>query len=185
MINLSKISLSKYLKLSDEDKEIIDFTISEGLIEREDIIIKKRVYKPISLWNLRYEDVIFIKDNIESDNFLECLKVIYQITQYQIEKASVFNIFSAYQYQIKQLSEMISIENEELNSETDPDENAAGIDMFEKYGFYNEIRSLTGGDKTKENFYKNLPYIEIFMELTYKSNLIKFEKKLNDIKDKK
>lgn len=185
MKNLSKITLEKYLKLSDEDKEVIDFTIQEGLIEHKNLIVKNKVYEPIDLWKLRYGDIIYIKNNFETDNFLECLKIIYNIEQYNLEKTTIFNLFSCYEFQMNKLKEMIDTEKEQLDSETDPDEESAGIADFEKYGFYNEIRSLTGGDKTKESFYKSLPYIEVFMELTYKSNLIKFEKKLSEIKNKK
>ena len=182
---LDKITLNKYLHLQDEEKEVVDFIIQEGIKENENLVMKGSVFKPFDMWNISYNNMIFIKENLQGENFLDCIKLMYGIGDYHLEKATVFNIFSVYQYLINKLQEIIQIENDQIDNEKDPDEENAGIGMFEKYGFYNEIRSLTDGDKTKEDYYLNLPYIDVFLELTYKSNLIKFSNKLQEIKNKK
>ena len=184
MKNIHKITLEKFIKLSAQDKEIVNFVLEDALKENYILRIGKRQIYPCDLWRVSYADMIFLKDNINDNGFIDCINIVYGTTLYQIYKANIYNVFAVLKYITKKLQEIIDLEKQEFESQQDKDEEKAGINMFDRYGYYNELRSLTGGDRTKDKFYLDMPYIDIFMELTYKSKLIKFEKKLSEIKNK-
>ena len=184
MMKLNKLSLKKFLSLSSQEKENIVFILENGLRENKVLRVGKKEFYPVDIWRISYSEMIFMKDNIESDNFIDCINIVYNTTEYIIERANIFNVFCVFEYIKSRMKDIKRLEEQEFNNDEDKDDQRAGIDIFNKYGYYNELRSLTGGDRTKDKFYLDMPYIDVFMELTYKSNLIKFEKKLSEIKNK-
>lgn len=71
---------------------------------------------------------------------------------------------------------------ENLNiDETTSEEEDAGINIFDKYGFFNILYALTKGDVSKYNQFLELPADDIFMTLSYEKDKRKYEKKLREI----
>jgi hypothetical protein len=65
--------------------------------------------------------------------------------------------------------------------ETTPEEESAGIEIFEKYGFFNTVYSLANGDVTMFDKVLETPAETIFMTLMYEKDKRKFERVLKQI----
>ncbi len=87
---------------------------------------------------------------------------------------------------VKDELEMIAkMEQDYLQSDTDPDLIQAGINELNQFGEQNTIDSLTGGDMTKENEIKALPYSRIFDRLLKMNIENGIQKRLIKIKEDK
>jgi hypothetical protein len=69
-----------------------------------------------------------------------------------------------------------------LAYEADPDEEAAGIEVFSKYGDLNILETLSGRDVTRWNDVKALKYSEFLTKMLMNKDARAFEKKLAEIK---
>lgn len=155
--------------------------ITENFLKSNPIIrIGKTEFIPYTddFWTITLNEMITLKTFIENQDFIEVLKMVYELDVDDINKLNVFNCFSAYKFVVDEIKAIQKIEEERLGSKPNAKAVAAGIENFSEYGHYNTIRRLTKGDKTKESYYLNLPFNEIFIELCYQSTEYNYQKKL-------
>jgi len=69
-------------------------------------------------------------------------------------------------------------------TEVDIEEQAAGVNRFNKYGIYNVVRMFTGGDPSEEAIkkYEKTPLINIYTELLARKDERGFQKDLTQVK---
>ena len=182
MRQLHKIKLKHYYKLNKQDQDSVDLILKEGLKENDVLRIGRKSYKPQSLWNISYSQMLYLKDNLHNEYFIDCIAIVYGVHSYHLNESLIYNLIAVYKSIIESLNKVLDIEKTQFDNKTEPDEEKAGIKNFNKYGSYNELRSLTGGDRKQDEFWLNLPYKDVFIELSYKNDLIKFEKELSKAK---
>lgn len=88
-------------------------------------------------------------------------------------------------YLIREIELINKIEAIELGYEkTDIDE-AAGIDRFNIFGYYPQLRELANGDITKIESIEKMKYNDCFVELSYRKRQFDFERARNKLLEKK
>ena len=96
-----------------------------------------------------------------------------------------FQSFNYFQEQIKQISdiEMVALASKNTSKEQEEME-AAGIEMFEVFGVYLQIRSIAIALNTTIEQVRNMKYSDAFVELAYQKTDFQFKKNLNYIRSK-
>jgi hypothetical protein len=84
-------------------------------------------------------------------------------------------------YLVEGVKKIVENEKELLAHEPSEKELAAGMDRFNEIGIYLQIRSLTGGDITKYEEVRKLPYSLCFTELFASKQLSDYQTELNKL----
>jgi len=126
----------------------------------------------------------FIKDfQFELEHGLTFAKLVDFVLQYTGKKTvgpQPLDKFCRFaNYLKKSIEDIIEIENQTLSYEPSDKEQNAGMDRFKDLGVYLQIRSLTGGDVTKVESVRALPYSLCFTELFAAKQLYEYNKELN------
>lgn len=176
---LSEITLGEY-KAERTQQEVVKYVVDNFLKKNKVLRCDDKQHLPAhsDIWLYKWKDIISMRESIKEYNIVEALQLFYKVEQKNILSAPLLNAISCYNYLVDQLLIISSAEKKKLSKEPTVKEKNAGIDEFEIYGEYNSIRLMTGGDKTKEPYYLNLPYQEIFMELSYKILLGRYNQKI-------
>lgn len=125
-------------------------------VEEEKGIKIKKLFK-YSIFHV-YQQFLFFHDEINR-------KAIFD------EKGNALNI-----------SGINELESTTLSGEVTYEEGAAGIDVFNKYGSFILLDKLTGGDLSKHDIYKKLPYSRCFTKLLLDKDKSDFNRKLTEIR---
>lgn len=177
MIELENITVSDYANLDLKDQEPYNFAMA----------FVHRFNKPVDEYKIG--DVMelpfgFIKDfqfELEQ-NTLSWLKMVEFVTQVlkketiKDEPLEKFSRFS--QYLKAEVQKILEVEEKTLAYESTSQELDAGMDRFKGLGVYLQIRKLTGGDITRYDQVRNLPYSLCFTELYTSKQLYEYEQEL-------
>lgn len=174
------IKIKDFAKLKEDKRDDV-YYITKNFLKPNPILRSKgKEIKPKvdSLWDLKFSEMIDLKEHAENKDFVNVIKLIFNIKEKDVNTLNVFNAFSSYKFIIDQLKEIVRAEENQLSGNPSQKEIAAGIDEFKKYGQYNTLRMLTNGDKTKEKHWLSLPYSEVFLELSYMVDEARYQKNL-------
>lgn len=181
MIKLDRISLKQYCEL--EDRSEYDFAMQYAFCFTEPV-------DEYGVGDLTEQSFGFIKDfqySIEQGlSFDELIKTISDLSKVKDIGSEPIDKFIRFSNYLKEsIRQIIEVENQLLSHEPDADEEAAGMDRFDRLGIYLQIRSLTGGDITKHEKVKSLPYSLCLTEMYTAKQMNDYERELIRIKQNK
>lgn len=176
MITLKPITVSEYADLEDAQKKHYDFAMKYAF----------RFTDPDDEYNIG--DMMempfgFVKDlQYEMEHGLTWNKLIdfaLEATGRQSFADEPLEKLSRFLNYLKTSVEKI-VENESLTLAHEPTdrEASAGLDRFNELGVYMQIRSLTGGDVTKTDAVRKLPYSLCFTEMYAAKQLYEYNQAL-------
>jgi hypothetical protein len=184
MIELEDITLKEYFEL--EEKENYDFAIkySKSVFNKPLDIFKIGDMTELSfglIKDLQYD----IEQGLSWMKFLDYLEEITGIDVKKIVNYKLTAICRVRSYILKEIERINEIENELLAYYPDSDEKNAGIDEFNKFGNYGQLRKLANEDVTKLDEVKKIKYSIGLMELYYQRVESDYQLRLMKIKSKK
>lgn len=104
-----------------------------------------------------------------------------QIKDKDISKEKLIIVCQAKSYLVSEIIRLSEIESIALAHEPSDDEERAGMDRFKDLGVYLQIRSLTGGDVTKNELVRSMKYEDCFVELVTQKALKDYDRELTKI----
>lgn len=177
---LNNIKLSQYFELSDRseyDYLITYHTDSKDIFSIGDIT--QLPFGDVKEIQYKFNKGVTIKDIIE---------FISKCTSKKIKEIGSINILEFVQinnYIKKQVEFINTIEENGLISPVDADAEQAGVDRFNKFGYWIQIDKLAGGDPLKYDKVKSLTYMDCFTKLKYEVEKDDYLSTLRKIKTRK
>lgn len=95
---------------------------------------------------------------------------------------NIHECFQTFLYICKSIEEINEAEKNGLGGEASVKEIKAGIDRFNKYGVYTQIRKLCNNDFLKKEEVLKAKYNDCFIELLYQKDLAEFKEDYSRIK---
>jgi hypothetical protein len=173
MIELEKISVNQYLEL--EDRTEYDFAIKYASIFTN----QKDEYGIGDVMELPFG---FIKDfqyELQSGiSFEKLFSFIQELVKKKIGSEPLDKFVRFSNYLTESVRQIVEVEEKTLAYEPTDKENIAGINRFEGLGVYLQIRSLTGGDLTKYEHIRSMPYSVCFTEMYAAKQITEYEREL-------
>jgi hypothetical protein len=174
MIELESITLSQYFDLSNEGKAKeydfamkFTFPFTDPVDEYKVGDLREQPFGLIK--DMQYD----IEQGISFTQLLEYIQTITKIKDLKDEPLDKLCRFIAY---LKDgIEQILEVEQQTLAYEASDIEVSSGIDRFQGLGVYLQIRSLTGGDVTKYDAVRALPYHLCYTELYTSKQLKEFE----------
>ena len=169
----------------------------EGLNRKEvDYALKYGIFKPVDLYqvgSILERPFIFVKDMQEMFNdgctlksFIEFIVDNKLAEGNQVSNESIYKLQSFLMWFKEQADFINDLESSALGHIPNGDEQMAGIEKFNIFHPYPQLRNLAGGgDYDKIERVKQWPYSHCFLEMKYVSTLNEYEKALFNIRSKK
>lgn len=176
---LAELTLGDYTKQTTQE-EVVSYVVENFLKKNKVLRMNEKNILPShsDIWSYKWKDIISMRQSVKEYDIVEALAIFYNIEKKQIANANFINALACYNYLVDQLIIISKAEEAKLSQEPSTKEKKAGIEEFQIYEEYNSIRLMTGGDLTKEEFYLNLPYQKIFLEMSYKILLGKYNREI-------
>lgn len=128
---------------------------------------------PGDIGECTFEDKILACRNIE--NIAKVISIYSKLDESEILNTNCEMVFSAYNYLILQLKNIIERDNGRLKSDITIEQKQAGIDMFNELGDFNTIDMIAEKYKYSHSEVEQLPYNLIFLILLKSNISSKFE----------
>ena len=128
---------------------------------------------PGDIGECTFEDKILACRNIE--NIAKVISIYSKLDESEILNTNCEIVFSAYNYLILQLKNIIERDNGRLKSDITIEQKQAGIDMFNELGDFNTIDMIAEKYKYSHSEVEQLPYNLIFLILLKSNISSKFE----------
>lgn len=106
----------------------------------------------------------------------------FKINSKVIQNESIYKLHSSRLWLREQIIKINELESNNLGHTSEGDEHSAGIEVFSKYGPFLQFDSLAGGDVTKIEEVKKVPYEICFTKLLLNKDSNEYEKALNRIR---
>jgi len=178
-------------------KEIINFKLKEFLNQDPELIqeyiVALQYLKPIKtvkeVFHLKLKHVEHIKQSLYSNEDDELIKIVARVQGlklkevFEIKIIEFFRIIASVKVQIDTIrkAEENRLSPAEINFKWEAVE---GDEKMSKFGIYNTLESLSGGDILKYKKIMNLPYSEVFTALLMKKTASDLQRKMDRIKTK-
>lgn len=180
MIELKSITFIQYFEL--EDKSEYDYAMKYAFqfnspVDHYDIKDLTK-YSFGLIKDLQYD----LSHVLTWESYFEYLRKIH-LRHY--EKETLLKLCQAKAYIITEIERINEIEKIVFSHESTPEEEEAGMELFDDLGVYLQIRSLTGGDITKNELVRSMKYEDAFIELVTQKRLSEYQKRLNEIYKRK
>lgn len=174
MIELQNITVSQYFNL--EDKSQYDFAMKYAF-KFTDPVDEYNVGDVMELpfgvvKDLQYD----IERGMNMNNMVDHVLKLTKKKSVANEPLDKFVRFCS--YLVEGIKNIMEVEQVTLAYEASDKEQSAGIDRFKDLGIYLQIRSLTGGDVTKIDQVRALPYSTCFTEMYTQKQLKEYENDL-------
>lgn len=177
--------------------DIINFTLLEYMNQPPEVIesylIALRYLKPketeIELIQMKFEDVEFIKQEIDSTGdkaLIEIIAKVQNCTEKKVLDFKILDFFGFLNSVREQLKRIYKAEESLIPSDVDfKFEAVNGSERLAKFGVLNTLESLSNGDATKYPYFLNLPYAEVFAIMLMRKEASDIRKEMKEIKTTK
>jgi len=133
----------------------------------------KFVFKSKDIFQLKLKDFDYLRRLMSTGDFVDICKslnIVFRIPMFLIPFLRVNTLFGLVNHIIQKLE--LSREREsKLDSFVDANKSIAmemsGAKRLNQFGIYNLVDSLAKGDKSKWEYYENLPYEKIYFFTTF------------------
>ncbi len=163
---MDRPQVKDYDSLTEEVREFVNGIIKDA-VKANPILRHKGEIAPKhdDMFSFTWSEVIELRDSIDEKDIVNIFKIVYGIEEKDYMELDLFNSFSTYKWIEDQLEIVRQTEERELSYELTAKEKNAGVEDLKRFGYYVSLDSLTKGDKTKDEYYLNLTYAEIFRKL--------------------
>ena len=181
-----------------KDKNIENFTLIEFATKPKELIEEYLIalrYVPArktkkQLFHMKLKHVEMIKQNINSSEDVDLIKIVAKVQEvkkeniYKLKIIEFFGLLNSIRDQLKQIieAETTGLTSENIDYKW---EMVEGSQRMSKFGIYNTLENLSGGDILKYKEIKNLKYSEVFMVLLMKKTASDIRADMAKIKDHK
>lgn len=176
-----------------ENFKLIDFLNQDPeLINQYTVAL--RYVKPCEtereIHSMKLKHVEFIKQTIEGGNDVDLIKIISKVQNCTKKEVFEFDIVKFFKIIASIREQVNTISKAEENSLTPSEigykwQIVNGSERMSKFGIYNTLESLSGGDATKYKHYMNMQYSEVFTLLLMRKTQADLHNEMNQIKEKK
>ena len=142
-----------------------------------------------AIFNMKLKHVEKIKQTINSDEDNDLIVIVSKVQKiteeavFDLPIIEFFGIVSSIRGQMKVIT--AAEENGLTSSHTDFKwESVNGSERMAKFGIYNTLESLSGGDALKYKYYMNMNYYEIFTILLMRKTAADLQREMSLIKTK-
>ena len=176
---------------------IENFKLIEYLNQTPEVIekylIALRYVKPVEtkreIFHMKLKHVELIKDTINSGNDNDLVKIVSKVQKCTKEKVvdlPIIKFFGILNSIKEQLKVIIKAEENSLtpNGVDMKYEIVEGAKRMSRFGIYNTLESLSGGDALKYKAYMNTSYSEIFTILLMRKTASDIQREMETIKTK-
>lgn len=179
MIELNNITLADYYNLDNKDE--YDFVLK--------YIMPKDVYNAGDFTQLQFGLIKELQQSISDGvTWSELISYITRITKKKaiaLGKHKLIGIARFTSYIKSEIERINEIEIELLGHVATSEERQAGIESFNKFGNYAQLRTLAGNDITKIKEIEKMKYTECLLELSYQKVQADFQDRYYEVKFKK
>ena len=175
-----------------ENFKLIDFfKQTPELINKYVIILKYIPGKKTkrAIFNMKLKHVERIKQTIDSGEDHDLIVIVSKVQKitkkavFELPIIEFFGIISSVREQMKVI--LAAEENGLTSSHTDFKwESVNGSERMAKFGIYNTLESLSGGDALKYKAYMNMNYSEVFTILLMRKEAADLQREMSLIKTK-
>ena len=144
----------------------------------------KDVYKIGPLTNRTFYEVKELQRLMSDENGFE-QSILFVLELSGQKDPDLFQFFSFFNYCKEEIERVNIMEENALGYTPTTDEERAGIDRFNKFGYVLAIDSLAKGNVLKWNEVKNIPYEDAFMKLMIDKTRNDFDKDLFKVQNSK
>lgn len=182
-MKIQNVTISQYL--SGNHKEEIDYVLKYGKWNEKIIDVFEFGDFTNQQFGFVKDAQSLFKDYVTIDNYVDFI-IENGIDKKEVLKRGILEIYSSLLYMRDQIDSINQLESNNLSHGTTSEEEAAGIDRFNKYGADLQYSALAGGDdyESKERV-KRWPYNYCFMVLLKQKDTREFEKDLFNIRNRK
>lgn len=174
MLELKNITFVQYIELGD--REIYDYAIKYGYMyntPEDHFGLGDFMRIPFGIIkDIQYD----LQQGMGWELFFD---YVQKITGKDITKEKLLSVCQQRTYFNNSIEEITKTESIALAQDPDESQEAAGIDELSQLGYYLQIADLTGGDVTKNEQVRSLPYEDCFIELVRRKRLFDYQKALN------
>jgi len=177
--------------------EIENFKLIDLLNQEQDLIqnyvVALRYVKPKEtkrdLFNMKLKHVELVKQTIDSGEDRDLIKIISKVqkcTEEEVLDFPIIEFFGLLNSIREQLNLIVTAEENALTpSESNLKWEAVnGGERMAKFGIYNTLEMLSGGDATKYSHYMNMAYSEVFTILLMRKTASDLSHEMGKIKTK-
>ncbi len=158
-----------YKLISLPQKEQIEAFDYLTLVKQKD----RFIFKSKDIFQLKLKDFDYLRRLMSTGDFVDIcksLKIVFRIPMFLIPFLRVNTLFGLVNHIVQKLE--LSREREsKLDSFVDANKSIAmemsGAKRLNQFGIYNLVDSLSNGDKSKWEYYENLPYEKIYFFTTF------------------
>lgn len=159
----------------------------------EKYLIALRYVKPgetvQEIYHMKLKHVEMIKNTIDSGEDTDLIEIVSKVqkcTKEDVLDIPIIEFFSLLNSIRKQLKVILTAEDNALSpSEINVKwEMVEGTERMSKFGIYNTLESLSGGDALKYKQYMNMSYSEVFTILLMRKTAADIQREMNKIKTK-
>jgi hypothetical protein len=123
------------------------------------------------------QETIRNSDATKNDLF----ETIYCFFEKYFVTLNVFDYCAFFYYIVQEVESICKIESVALNVELDQVSTEAGVEVFEKFGALLQIDKLAGGDVTKYDTIRSMPYEYCLTKLALNATEYNYNKRRNEI----
>jgi hypothetical protein len=166
----TRLMLRDYPALSNEARELVDYTIKENLKSNSVLRVRglrTKYIKPkkSELWFISWSDRIELGIAVDENNIFEILKIVYGINENQFNRLELYNAFAVHKLIVEELKLIVNAEINELHTEPTEEEKEAGVEALQVFSYYNSLDAFTNGNILIQNEWLQLPYSKIFRKM--------------------
>ncbi len=161
------LKVRDYTTLTQDAKEVVDYAIQHALKSCRFLRVKHKKTAPIfkDVFELEWEQIIELREYIKAKDVFNILRIVYRINEKQFLNLGLYNCFAAHKFVLGEFAELARIESEELSVDLTTGQKNAGAEKLNRFGYYNNLDFLAGGDILKYNEILKKSYSIIFRKL--------------------
>lgn len=172
-----------------ENFKLIEY-LNQPIEVIEKYLIALRYLKPIEteqeVYNMTLGEVEFIKNNIDSGedaNLIEIVSKVQKCTKEEVLDIKIIKFFGLINSIREQLKVILTAEENALtpNEVNMKWELVEGSQRMSKFGIYNTLESLSGGDPLKYEAIMNMTYSEVFTILLMRKTASEIQSEMNKL----
>jgi hypothetical protein len=174
-MNLPNIPFNEYLKMNLDDGYVYTYSLKFGRYLNKPIDhfgigdLREKTFGQVKDWQEMFAAGVDITDMPKALALFvtKPLKAIY--FQPIVEVAQTFAFI------VEQIKDITEVEGIALARRLTDEENTAGVERFEVYGVYPQLRSIATAFHVTINEVKAMPYNDCFVELCYQKDLAEYQ----------
>jgi hypothetical protein len=180
-IKIKDISFVQYYSL--KDKSVYNYFLNYAELKPIDL------FKLGDIFDLPFGFVKDMQDYLNFtgltwEDYISEISKFKHINKRQIVKYSLFELQASRLWLREQIIKINELESE-IGHEPTSEEQAAGLEIFAKYRAFLQFDNLAGGDITKIEAIRALPYSTCFAKMKLDADRKEYELKLNEILKRK